>query len=185
MGLDMYLRGKRYVSGYDFAPADDQQAYNNLVRAFAVRGQIAPHTPSAEVSFTVAYWRKANAIHQWFVKNVQNGVDDCGSYYVEREQLIALRAECEKIIAAIRVDDGQVHVGTTWDAAGQHENYRHGQVIVNPDVAASTLPTTSGFFFGSTDYDEGYIADLHDTVTQINRALNLNDDWSFEYEASW
>ena len=26
----------------------------------------------------IASWRKANAIHKWFVDNVQDGVDDCG-----------------------------------------------------------------------------------------------------------
>jgi len=35
----------------------------------------------------VAYWRKANYIHKWFVDNVQNGVDDCGAYRVSKEKL--------------------------------------------------------------------------------------------------
>ena len=30
----------------------------------------------------VAYWRKANAIHGWFVYNIQDGVDDQNEYYV-------------------------------------------------------------------------------------------------------
>ena len=25
----------------------------------------------------VAYWRKSNQIHRWFVDNVQDGIDDC------------------------------------------------------------------------------------------------------------
>jgi hypothetical protein len=33
------------------------------------------------------YWRKANAIHHWFVINVQGGEDNCKEYYVSREQL--------------------------------------------------------------------------------------------------
>lgn len=28
----------------------------------------------------VAYWRKANAVHRWFVNNVQGGVDDCKAH---------------------------------------------------------------------------------------------------------
>lgn len=35
----------------------------------------------------VIYWRKANAIHKWFVDNVQEGKDDCGEYYVPYEFL--------------------------------------------------------------------------------------------------
>jgi hypothetical protein len=42
-------------------------------------------------STEIAYWRKANAIHNWFVKNVQNGVDDCGTYEVTPKQLENLR----------------------------------------------------------------------------------------------
>ncbi len=34
------------------------------------------------------YWRKMNAIHRWFVKHVQNGTDDCGTYPIPTETLI-------------------------------------------------------------------------------------------------
>jgi hypothetical protein len=40
----------------------------------------------------IAYWRKANAIHRWFVEHVQDGVDDCRQYLVSREQLAELLA---------------------------------------------------------------------------------------------
>lgn len=36
------------------------------------------------------YWRKANAIHGWFVENVQDGEDDCGCYEVSYSQLLNL-----------------------------------------------------------------------------------------------
>lgn len=45
-----------------------------------------------------AYWRKANQIHRWFVENVQNGEDDCKSYYVEREQLQQLVDLCKEVL---------------------------------------------------------------------------------------
>lgn len=54
--------------------------------------------PSAEVSISVGYWRKANAIHQWFVDNCQDGIDDCRSVIVEREQLQTLKSLCETIL---------------------------------------------------------------------------------------
>lgn len=38
----------------------------------------------------LGYWRKANAIHLWFVTNVQDGVDECQTSYVSRENLEAL-----------------------------------------------------------------------------------------------
>jgi hypothetical protein len=33
------------------------------------------------------YWRKFNALHNWFVANIQDGVDDCGSYEIQIENL--------------------------------------------------------------------------------------------------
>ena len=38
----------------------------------------------------VAYWRKFNALHGWFVNKCQNGVDDCGYYEVTKEDLESL-----------------------------------------------------------------------------------------------
>lgn len=45
----------------------------------------------------IAYWRKANEIHAWFVKNVQNGIDNCESYMVTKEQLEELLELCETV----------------------------------------------------------------------------------------
>lgn len=49
------------------------------------------------------------------------------------------------------------------------------------------LPTTSGFFFGGTAYDEYYFSDVEETIRIINNVLETTD---FEkelvvYEASW
>ena len=46
----------------------------------------------------VAYWRKSNQIHNWFVENIQNGNDDCGTYPVTIEQLKELKELCERVI---------------------------------------------------------------------------------------
>jgi hypothetical protein len=51
------------------------------------------------VTFQVAYWRKANQIHKWFVDNVQDGEDDCREYSVDREQLQKLLDTCTKVKA--------------------------------------------------------------------------------------
>lgn len=46
----------------------------------------------------VGYWRKQNAIHNWFVENVQGGVDDCGTYEVTEEQIDKLLSKCEFVL---------------------------------------------------------------------------------------
>lgn len=44
------------------------------------------------------YWRKANHIHAWFVKNVQNGIDECDRFKVSREHLESLKEACTKVL---------------------------------------------------------------------------------------
>ena len=39
----------------------------------------------------VAYWRKFNALHNWFVQNCQNGVDQCQYAEVTQEQIQELQ----------------------------------------------------------------------------------------------
>ncbi len=49
------------------------------------------------------------------------------------------------------------------------------------------LPTQKGFFFGSTEIDEGYWQDIDDTISQLTAVLEnpVFKDWDFEYRASW
>ena len=62
--------------------------------------------PSAEL----AYWRKANQIHKWFVDNVQEGVDNCGEYYVSHEKLQELLDTVNNVLADTRkAEDGNEH----------------------------------------------------------------------------
>ena len=44
-------------------------------------------------------WRKANQIHNWFVENVQDGIDDC-SYHneVTKEILEELLDICQRVL---------------------------------------------------------------------------------------
>jgi len=100
MGLDMNLTAEKYISGYDFRPAEERATYHRLVKEFGVAEIVQDHSPSATVSFTVAYWRKAHAIHAWFVSEVQDGQDDCKRYYVDQDKLIELRGICQTLLLA-------------------------------------------------------------------------------------
>ena len=81
MGLDMYLNAKRFLWH-----SEDELA-GKVAEAFPeLQGKRVK-----EVVVEALYWRKANAIHAWFVKNCQDGQDDCGNYWVSREQLQELR----------------------------------------------------------------------------------------------
>lgn len=108
-----------------------------------------------EITIEAAYWRKANAVHKWFVDNVQDGTDDCGTYEVSKEQLQELLNVVEEVLA-------------------------------NRNQASNKLPTTAGFFFGKTDYDDWYYQDLESTRDMIKDCLDDKwKGWFFEYHSSW
>lgn len=111
----------------------------------------------------VGYWRKANAIHRWFVENVQNGEDDCGEYTVTVEQLKELRDLCAKTKYTMELGDDS--------------------------VAQKELPTQSGFFFGNTEYDADYAEDLKSTIKIVDWILeedNMEGTYStYTYQSSW
>ena len=82
MGLDMYLNAKRHFWTKEQAPRIEGVPEDYEVGA---------------VDVDIAYWRKANAIHDWFVRNVQNGEDNCGKYEVTREHLQTLLDLCRQV----------------------------------------------------------------------------------------
>ena len=153
MGLDMYLNASRYLSDFDEADVEKKEAMLKLFPELEVYLE-KDRSPVKEMVAEVGYWRKANAIHNWFVQNVQDGEDDCKKYFVNREELEKLKGLCL-------------------------------QVLADNSLAEELLPPISGFFFGNTEIDEYYIDDLQKTVTIIDKALALPNNWEFEYQSSW
>jgi len=151
MGLDMYLRLRKV---HDFSK--NRESFDN---AYGSDWKLS------ESTYTVCDWRKANAVHKWFVDHVQDGQDDCGRYPVSVDHLHKLKADCETALTY----------------------YNEG----DPEGAAAYLPTASGFFFGCTDYDEYYADDLRKTIRVCNKLIKTIEspnrrDWlSVEYESSW
>ena len=151
MGLDMYLRVRK---AHDFTK--NQESFDNAY---------GTHWKLSESTYTVCEWRKANAIHKWFVDHVQDGKDDCGRYYVSVDNLHELRSSCRN--AMLSFDEGEIGDAAIW------------------------MPTQSGFFFGSTDYDEYYREDLQRTFDACNNLIRTIESphrkqWlSIEYESSW
>ena len=94
MGLDMYLKKYIYVgANYD---------HNNVTGEISLKKDDKPIKINLKrVSYIVeevAYWRKSNSIHGWFVDNVQEGKDDCKEYYVSKEKLQELLDLCKKVL---------------------------------------------------------------------------------------
>ena len=91
MGLDMYLSKKTYVKYWEH---NGDNNYDVKVTKAGNPTKINPKKVSYIVE-EVGYRRKANQIHQWFVDNVQGGVDDCRDAYVERHKLEELLNLCK------------------------------------------------------------------------------------------
>jgi len=77
----------------------DQYLYTNSKKACKAANKATGAEPWRYQYGTAIYWRKANAIHQWFVENVQYGEDDCHIYEVDVDQLKELLAVCEEVLA--------------------------------------------------------------------------------------
>ena len=104
----------------------------------------------------VAYWRKANAIHGWFVSNY-GSADDCTPISVPKQGLIELRDTCLKVLE-----------------------------LNTANAAEEFLPPTAGFFFGSAGVDDWYWQDIKETAEKLTEIINQSvEDATFEYQASW
>ena len=83
MGLDMYLTATAHIGGE---------------HGVEIEGLDAGGLEISGINYRAGYWRKANAVHGWFVNHVQGGVDDCKPYIIERSQLKELRDLCAYIL---------------------------------------------------------------------------------------
>lgn len=105
----MYLHAKKYVEkvnwkklqendelSYD-SPEAVYPKFNELI-TLTNMNNVATDIYGASIEVTCAYWRKANQIHKWFVDNVQNGEDDCDSYYVSQDKLKELLTTCRQAL---------------------------------------------------------------------------------------
>jgi len=143
MGLDMYLSAKRYIW--------DKEAEGVEVNGVDIPAPLK----LKELGCRAAYWRKANQIHGWFVKNVQGGEDNCRPFDVTREDLEALIDVCRKVLANRKL------------------------------AAELLPPNEGFFFGGYQydDYYFNDLQRTADELTALLEAVD--DDWSFEYQSSW
>jgi hypothetical protein len=95
MGLDMYLNKRTYVQHWEHNGDDN---YEVTVTKGGEPTKINPKKVKYIIE-EAGYWRKQNQIHRWFVENVQEGIDNCGEYYVSKDDLQTLLDLCQKVKA--------------------------------------------------------------------------------------
>jgi len=89
------------------------------------------------------YWRKANAIHGWFVNECADGVDNCQEIKVSLEDLKVLLHTIEIVLN----DKSE-------------------------EKARAYLPPTPGFFFGSPEIDTYYWEELERTQERLKTIIS-------------
>lgn len=102
MGLDMYLSAKKYINKYDWNKGEEPTP-NPLFETVRQASGFGNHKSSEDfativVEYPVAYWRKANAIHKWFMALDEYNDDNIGDVYVTRENLKELKRLCMQVL---------------------------------------------------------------------------------------
>lgn len=136
----------------------------------------------------LVYWRKANAIHKYFC-DIGKEIEEEQSYLIKKEDLENLVNLCDKLLKKVILKDGKVSVGKRYISENDcwEDMLEDGKIVINPEVCEELLPTESGFFFGSTDYDEYYIRQIERTKNEIEQVLKSTDfdKDDIYYLASW
>jgi hypothetical protein len=67
----------------------------------------------------------------------------------------------------------------------RYECIEDGKVLADATVAQEVLPTVSGFFFGSTEYNEYYWQDIQETKEMLEKELAKESRGTYYYHSSW
>lgn len=94
-----------------------------------------------------------------------------------------------KVNCVYRYFEDKLTDETAWVTKDECEDIvkRCSAVLENPDLASELMPTRSGFFFGSTEYDKYYFSDLKDVRKQFKsfiKYFKTDDDLVF-INMSW
>ena len=175
MGLDMYFEGTFSTRAFTERSLDKTEvaldpSFESLLESIGFEDAPKEFTNwnYYSVNIPIAYWRKVNCIHNWFVENVQGGDDNCERHWVSRENLEDFLETINTILA----------VKTP---------------VARRTKAEELLPTDiEGCFFGSEDYDDWYYQDLKRTKSILEKVFDYEENAeagkcfdNFYYQSSW
>ena len=174
MGLDMYLRESKYIGHYEYmlqsgeTSVAEHETFEKVVEAAGFVNLPTDPDSSLTLQMSVGYWRKAHAIHGWFVKNVQDGKDECQESEVTVKDLANLLADCKRALRDHSKAD-RILPATDGFFFGMNRN---------------------------DPYDDWYFKDLESTIEMLEPIVERveeareasGSDWDpcyFIYQASW
>lgn len=177
MGLDMYLYKHTYIDNWENDPPEKKVTVKITIGKIEYK-DIDSKTISHIVS-EVGYWRKFNALHNWFIENCGNGDDNCRDIYVPKSKLEELRTILSEVKELLK------EKYYTYN----EQNERECEYL-NSDKIKEIFPPSPGFFFGSQEIDTYYENNVINTLTLLDEILEpkisnpqLNCD--FYYRSSW
>lgn len=201
MGLDMYLYAEKQIDQYEYLDMPSGQVSRRDNLEYDRANQFLSELPVGEyggitITKCVAYWRKANAVHGWIVRNLANDEDTCQRIPVSRDDLLSLREACLK---GLNGRNNAVIGKENFDGSERSFDQLAEDIVktINQEVRKSLestiatdddpIPPTAGFFFGGTEKDEYYYSYLAETVETINCILAGDPKGVYEYyyQASW
>lgn len=160
----MYLYARKSISSIDWENNSDHSITKKLNADYTILTSLMgandwAYDPEelafASVSIQVGYWRKVNAVHNWFIQKLADGVDECQPIYVPRSSLVDLKIICERILKDNELADELLPTGA-------------GFFFGNTDY-------DEWYFHG--------IKNTVKIVTKLIE--DVPEGWSFEYQASW
>ena len=197
MGLDMYLKQDIYIG------AKYEHRKVTGVCDIKIPGEKIniPFDRISSIEVDIAYWRKANHIHHWFTKDL----DDDVRVEMKGEKILELVEDCKKVLESLEGQNvvDKVKVGTTYETVhtivdgedideiisnmikneiDKNKEFISIREYENIDLALEILPPTEGFFFGGADIDEYYKYDLESTIEQLK---DIDPNEYYIYEASY
>lgn len=98
MGLDSYLYATKFVTSASWESEEECNTVKEIANLMGGNDFLRGGLQFAEVKLQLAYWRKANQIHKFFVDNCGGGVDECQDICVDRDDLKDLIGRCESIL---------------------------------------------------------------------------------------
>lgn len=164
MGLDMYLYLRKYEGLGRWDNNMEQRKagfYPEELEGFVE--EIAElNFMSKTTTCQVGYWRKANAIHNWFVRNCADGVDDCRPIYVGVSKAEELLDICEQILA---------------------DHSKAEELLPTQSGVFFGSVDYGEWYFEELEYTANLLRKVIDFIN--GHSFMVDCSWSIIYEASW
>jgi hypothetical protein len=149
MGLDMYLNKRTYVQYWEHNGDDN---YEVTVTKGGKPTKINPKKVKYIIE-EAGYWRKQNQIHRWFVENVQEGIDNCGEYYVSKDDLETLLELCKKVQADNSLADSLLPSASGFFFGGtDYDEWYYNGIDNTIQILEEALEDERGEFYYSSSW---------------------------------